>query len=421
MFGKSNANVVSAVAPSPVYSEVVDKRDELFEKLSEEMEFKYKEQDRTNTVIYAVIGANYGDEGKGLVTNWLSTNAGLTLNILYNGGMQRGHTVQSHNKRHIFHCFGSGTLQGAKTYWAQPFIVDPEAVLIEANQLDNIELEIYAHPKCRVTTPFDAMMNRIKEDARGKARHGSCGMGIYETIQRSREIILTLEDCLNPFIVYDKLRKIKEYYRKLTIQMGADIENWNYIMKNYSIDNFMKGIKWIKENVILMNSPWQIQWDTVIFEGGQGLALSQNNTKDFPFLTPSFTGSEEIVKIIDDRPINVIYVTRSYLTRHGAGPLPNENNELRKKVPYDKTNVSNKYQGELRIADFEIDSLYDMKERIKNDLKNYKCKPWVSMFITQKEYKDDLPYKIQSNMVGIVDDIYISSLNKDGEPVIDIY
>lgn len=379
----------------------------------------YENQKNDNTEIYAVIGANYGDEGKGLVTNWLSEKPGLTLNILYNGGMQRGHTVERNGcQRHVFHCFGSGTFNGAKTYWAEPFIVDPEAVLIESQQLTCTKLEIYSHPNCRIVTPWDICVNRLKENSRGDLRHGSCGMGIYETIQRNKQVVLTISDCKDPFIVYKKLRLIEEYYHKNLIQNGFG-EYFESLKKSISIDNFMIGINWINNNVIYMENPWKIQWDTVIFEGGQGLGLSQSNTKDFPHLTPSYTGSEEIVKLIGSRNISIFYVTRPYLTRHGAGPLPDENETLRTNVPHDNTNEPNDYQGNLRFAPLNVS---DMKKRIQKDLNNYKQKPWVSIFMTQQkdgyictpEYPDPIK-DIVSNMTGIVDNLYGSHITNAGK------
>ena len=107
--------------------------------------------------IEIVIGANFGDEGKGLVTCTLSKQYKFkpTLNILYNGGCQRGHTAQNH----VFHCFGSGTLMGADTYYDKEFLVDPIGWDIERHQLD-IKGEVYAQPDCTILTPYDIAINQ---------------------------------------------------------------------------------------------------------------------------------------------------------------------------------------------------------------------------------------------------------------------
>ena len=83
-----------------------------------------------------VVGANYGDEGKGLVTHILTSelynNNEKILNILYNGGCQRGHTVDyANDDRHVYKHFGSGTLDGADTYFNKDFMLNPTQFMEE--------------------------------------------------------------------------------------------------------------------------------------------------------------------------------------------------------------------------------------------------------------------------------------------------
>ena len=82
-----------------------------------------------------VIGSNYGDECKGLATHYFSQcrdSGTRCLNVLFNGGSQRGHTVELKNEyRHIFHHFGSGTLSNADTYFDQNFILNPIVFVTE--------------------------------------------------------------------------------------------------------------------------------------------------------------------------------------------------------------------------------------------------------------------------------------------------
>ena len=87
--------------------------------------------------VKVVIGSNYGDECKGLATHYFSAEAAKNekscLNVLFNGGCQRDHTVETKDTqlRHIFHHFGSGTFDGAYTYFDQNFIVNPIFFCIE--------------------------------------------------------------------------------------------------------------------------------------------------------------------------------------------------------------------------------------------------------------------------------------------------
>ena len=88
--------------------------------------------------IKIVIGANWGDEGKGLMTDYFSQKPNSIV-ICSNGGAQRGHTVVTPNKvRHVFHHFGSGTFNLADTYLSEDFICNPIIFRQEYNELKHL-------------------------------------------------------------------------------------------------------------------------------------------------------------------------------------------------------------------------------------------------------------------------------------------
>lgn len=145
--------------------------------------------------IKVVIGANFGDEGKGLMTDYFcKRHNGKILNVLFNGGMQRGHTVVHKGKRRVFHSFGAGSFsKNVKTYLADKFIVNPlmfNKELIDMYRTDWIDWHkekhiAYVSKNCLVTLPCDIMINQFIEQQRSKDRHGSCGLGINETVVRN--------------------------------------------------------------------------------------------------------------------------------------------------------------------------------------------------------------------------------------------
>jgi adenylosuccinate synthase len=108
---------------------------------------------------------------------------------------------------------------------------------------------------------------------------------------------------------------------------------------------------------------------TIIFEGAQGLALDEDY-KYFPHVTRSKTGLKNVVELakkIGLKEIEAVYVTRWYVTRHGAGPLPHEVDYKLSGLIYDKTNIPNPYQDTMRFGILDVDWLSD---NIRNDLKN---------------------------------------------------
>ena len=346
-----------------------------------------------------VVGANYGDEGKGLVTHILTKNYiknnEKVLNILYNGGCQRGHTVDyTNDDRHVYKHFGSGTLDGADTYFNKDFMLNPtqfmeeHKTLKEKANLTNM-FRCFCHRDCRVSTPYDALLNQMLEINRDENRHGSCGWGIFETRKRyenseydwsflkmrcatNQQLYIYLEKIAKEYLP----KKIEEYKIKDSV-----IEKYRNIcissdLINAYIDDFRSMCKLVD---IIYFGDLIKKYDTVIYEGGQGLALSETNTKNFPYLTPSKTGSEIPIAEIEPytNDIEVIYVTRSYITRHGAGPLPYECS--REKINpniEDKTNFPNDFQKSLRFAEFDYADLID---RIETDnCKKYKRNLYIT-------------------------------------------
>ena len=134
------------------------------------------------------------------------------------------------------------------------------------------------------------------------------------------------------------------------------------------------------------------KYGCLVFEGGQGLLLDQNNKEYFPHLTPSNTGLTNPMKIIHKfgcfPDSEVCYVTRTYLTRHGAGRLDGECDKAEINPDMqDLTNVPNPHQGTLRYAKLDEKSL---EERILKDFKQAKgCGAKISLAAThENEYAD---------------------------------
>lgn len=337
--------------------------------------------------IKVVIGANFGDEGKGMMTHFFSKNSeGKVLNILFNGGCQRGHTVMNH----VFHCFGSGYFNGADTYYYDKFMVDPIAWALECNQLNNIP-SLYISPYCRVVTPYDIAVNQAIEMKRGENKHGSCGMGIWETDLRSRIYPIYYSDLYDELRLYNLLKVIKEEYfpyrlKKLNLELN---------LNNISLDDFFVASHLMTSHCYNTDSmdihPLENnEYSTIIFEGGQGLLLDEHNKQFAPNITASSTGSRYIGNLINflykknNCDVEICYISRSYMTRHGAGELPYEvpKNKLNPKIK-DKTNIFNPWQDNLRYG---LINLSHLIQRIKEDGSYYKIPIQQSIAFTHMNY-----------------------------------
>ncbi len=329
--------------------------------------------------IHVVIGANYGDEGKGLVSGSLAreayANGKKILTVFYNGTSQRAHTFC----KRIFRSIAPGSIYGSDTFYDAGFVVDPVSLWISGERP-------IIHPDCRVILPCDVIRNRKLERERGKERHGSCGFGLYECVKRYNASDLINKRFgeimdMGPFALYKYFKDIEKAYGKFDDDL-------------YNTDNLMMCFEWFKKQNIRINLLASIldDYNTIIFEGGQGLLLDQSNAVDFPYLTPSSTGSSQIAgkikHLFKADELNLYYVTRSYMTRHGAGPMEMEckKEDINPDI-VDKTNEPNEFQGELRFGKIDLKSL---QKRIDADFYLYpgNIKAQKNIVITQMNYTD---------------------------------
>lgn len=335
-----------------------------------------------------VIGASYGDEGKGREVNTLATENSLV--IRFNGTSQSGHTVVNKGKRHVFNHFGSGTFQGADTYFSHHFWINPLTFFEEYTKLakDYADTKFkvckfYAAPSCNVITPYDMMLNQATEFDRAITegeRHGSCGMGLFEAIQRTEKVCrLPLQVAqLSPNVFRMLVERIRDYSIAEFERRGFKNDKLLSHMKDPQIlTNYLETVAFTAKMIQSFYDNAECDRDLphsmrdythYVFEGGQGLRLDQNNRTEFPNLTPSNTGSTNIQDVFDWLHLEKCqvfshYISRTYLTKHGAGKFREDPVPVDWKI-VDNTNVLNEYQQHLRIGYLNVD---DMRLHINRD------------------------------------------------------
>ena len=292
--------------------------------------------------------------------------------VRYNGGCQAGHTVVTDSGLvHIFHGLGAGTLAGAATYLSQFFIANPLVWRPEHNDLQRkgANVKLYVHPDTPLTTPYDMLVNREAERARGANRHGSCGYGVNETVERL---------CNSPYRLFVRDLRQKDFGQRVAAVRDEYLpkrmeqlrlipsENMREACGSEKLfDDFMAACElFYRETTPLL--PMELhRWETVIFEGSQGLCLDEE-FRFFPHVTRSRTGLPNIVELCTEagiKDLEAVYVTRAYTTRHGHGPLPTEVLGLSYE---DQTNGENEWQGAMRFGCLDLDLI---QEAVRGDLK----------------------------------------------------
>ena len=345
----------------------------------------------------AVIGKNFGDEGKGYTCSCLASSLKKSLIIKHNGGGQAGHTVEDPEGkwRFIHHQIGAGAEYHVPTLFTDSFMPDFFQLGKEVKdftELFGFQPILYSEKNARITTIDDVLLNMGAELARGEKRHGSCGMGIEECVQRNAAGYgITVEELATwtKQDLEDRLKQIrKEYMERRAKILGIQAPDSSKSMKQSNLMNFSNPyyemlqnetvlenfVVEVKENVKLLtlvdaDRKWLEEFQNLIFETGQGLLLDQDYETYAPHLTSSKTGIHNPTIFLEKRGLSLeeaIYVTRPYVTRHGNGPLPCEvkRSEL-PGVEEDLTNQPNEWQGILRYARHK--SLKDFFEPVLRD------------------------------------------------------
>lgn len=355
-----------------------------------------------------IIGAGFGDEGKGLMTDYHAAPAGDDgLVVRFNGGAQAGHTVIAEDgRRHVFSHFGAASFSGARTYLSRFFVLNPLLYFKEAEQLARLGIapRVFADIACPVTTPYDMLINQLAEQARGEGRHGSVGVGFGETIERNLDprYAITFADLSNYDRLAFRLRKIRDEWvapRLAALGIASlsgskkDLLESETLIERFLADtqDFLSQVE--PGGVDILSGARHI-----VFEGAQGLLLDQDRGS-FPHVTRSNTGLKNVLALAVEAgfdSLEAVYVSRSYKTRHGAGPFPHaftDDADHRtmtfekadeERVPEvitwprieDRTNVDNDYQGGLRFGLLDIDGL---ARDIHNDLSDARATPHIAI------------------------------------------
>ena len=278
-----------------------------------------------------VVGSQWGDEGKGKITDLLSKEADII--VRYQGGSNAGHTVVKGDEQYIFHLIPSGILhQGVKCLIGNGVVIDPQSLLqeIESLKKKNIEIDdnLFIDFKAHVVFPYHKILDGIKENKRGKDKIGTTKRGIgpayVDKIARtgirmidmidgkslSKKIEINLNEKND---IFEKL-----YGLKISNQEKKDILKkyieYGQLLKKYVIDVSLHLNQAINEG------------KKILFEGAQGTLLDIDHGT-FPYVTSSnpIAGGACAGTGVGPTKINkVMGITKAYTTRVGRGPFPTE-------------------------------------------------------------------------------------------------
>ena len=320
----------------------------------------------------SVLDLAFGDSGKGLFVDALTRRWRAHTVVRFSGGAQAGHNVVTPaeigapSRHHTFAQFGAGTfVPGTATVLLDPFVLHPTALLVEAQALaakgvPDALSRLLIDARCRITTPFHQAAGRWRELARGPAAHGTCGVGVGETVGHSlahpAETLRFADLGLPESAALEKLHAIRgTLLADLAVDSRPGTETERCVFEDEGL-----ALRWLRAARALARHcpPAPIgqlrdrltKPGAVLFEGAQGLLLDEwhgfHPHTTWSSVTPAAV--EAAAAPLDPgTPIEHFGVLRTYLTRHGAGPFPTHDPALDAALP-EPHNHPGGWQGPFR-------------------------------------------------------------------------
>ncbi len=276
----------------------------------------------------AVIGSQWGDEGKGKIVDWLSERADVV--VRFQGGHNAGHTLVIGDKTYKLSLLPSGVVRGKLSVIGNGVVVDPWALLKEIETLRGqgvaVTPEVLAVAEnAALILPLHSKLDLLREEARGAGKIGTTGRGIgpaYEDKVARRAIRVC--DLLDPDALDAKVQNLLQHHNALLRGMNAEEVNAAELLAQLR-EVAPKVAPYVKTTWQLLNQARR-RGDRILFEGAQG-ALLDIDHGTYPFVTSSNTVAGQAAAGSGIGPSAVGYVlgiTKAYTTRVGEGPFPTE-------------------------------------------------------------------------------------------------
>jgi adenylosuccinate synthase len=277
----------------------------------------------------AVIGAQWGDEGKGKIVDWLSERADVV--VRFQGGHNAGHTLVVGNVEYKLSLLPSGIVRGGKiSIIGNGVVVDPWALLAEIDTMrgkgldispDNLKLADNA----ALILPSHGALDRAREERRGDKKIGTTGRGIgpaYEDKVGRRAVRVC--DLADPTVLEDRLDDLLVHHNALL--RGLD-------RPEIDRDELLTKLREVGPEILPYAAPvWRLLDEArragkrILFEGAQGAMLDVDHGT-YPYVTSSNTVAGQAAAGAGVAPTTVGFVlgiTKAYTTRVGSGPFPTE-------------------------------------------------------------------------------------------------
>ena len=278
-----------------------------------------------------VVGAQWGDEGKGKVIDLLTNQAEAV--VRFQGGHNAGHTLVINGQKTVLHLIPSGIFNDAKCIIGNGVVLHIPTLLEEIKSLQtkniNIENKLLISSQCPLILPTHILLDEARENALGKKAIGTTGRGIgpaYEDKVARRAVHLM--DLLDPVIFKQKLSNLMSYHNFILENLYQEKTEDPEKVEDLWL-SFADTIKpFVADTTNVINTMLKNK-SNVLFEGAQGSMLDIDHGT-YPYVTSSNTvaGAASTGTGIGPGAFNkILGITKAYTTRVGSGPFPTELND----------------------------------------------------------------------------------------------
>jgi len=275
--------------------------------------------------VTTIIGAQWGDEGKGKITDYLADDSKVVARS--QGGNNAGHTIVIDGKKHKLHLLPSGILRkDIISVIGNGVVVNPDVLLKEIDNLGDERGQLFISDRAHIIMPYHKLLDGGEESSKGKSMIGTTGNGIGPCYSdKASRIGIRMGDLLDDQIIIERLEKalprnlaLLDYY-KINNTLSLEVlfqtcKEWRNMLGDFITDTSLLVNQHIDEG------------NNILLEGAQGVHIDIEYGT-YPFVTsssPTTAGAALGSGIAPSKIGDVVGVTKAYLTRVGSGPFPTE-------------------------------------------------------------------------------------------------
>lgn len=284
-----------------------------------------------------IIGAQWGDEGKGKIIDYLSSTSDLV--VRFHGGNNAGHTIINSQGKFALHLIPSGIFNNkTKCLITNGVVIDVNVLVDEIKMLEkigiNLNNKLFISPRAHLIMPYHKILDKLYEEAKGKSKTGTTGRGIGPVYADKVSYNgIRVGDLFDKKIFSKKLETQLLVKNKIIKALGEKELSLKSIENEYlNLFKFFK--KYVSETYTIINKSIE-ENKKILLEGAQGMFLD-NDFGTYPFVTASsiVSGNATSGAGISPKKIDeIIGITKAYTTRVGSGPFPTElNNKIGEKL-----------------------------------------------------------------------------------------